>query len=481
LPVEVAIYGLPQGITSSPATPFSVAAGSGQQLTFAAPAAAGTFMVTLLATSGELSHSATLTLTITPKPNPFLVVASYYPWYVQSSWDYLECYEGTLRGELIPAQWPALGRYNSQTEDVITQQIAWSAAGGVNVWDMEWIMPNDFQDNTFRNQILTNPHVADMRFAIMYDYAIRFAADFNLTPAKIDTILSDFNYFSQAYFNHPSYLKVDGNRPVVFIYATRAFWPVSAVQDMVAALRKAMSDLGYDVYLIGDEYYALTPPDPVRISLWDGIFGYDAYCGYYGYADENGYFALHQKMEDQYQAVAQQYGVDFVPSVMPGFNDRAVRRVCANNRALARRENAGAPEGSMFSRILGEIALPHAMNSRNKMVHITSFNEWHEDTEIEPSIITTYTTGDTSPSGFQYTQGLVYEGFGTTYLDIIRNQISAAVGLSQPARQYQAAVRNRAHHPRKSNSTYGLIHAWRAPSELGLRPFHTFQGDCRKP
>jgi hypothetical protein len=91
----------------------------------------------------------------------------------------------------------------------------------------------------------------------------------------------------------------------------------------------------------------------------------------------------------------------------------------------------------MFGNFLGNIALPHAMNSRTNDPH-TSFNEWHEDTEIEPSVVTPLTTQDTSPTGYQYTQGLIYEGFGTLYMNIIRDQISAAAALNQPARQDHA-------------------------------------------
>jgi hypothetical protein len=122
-------------------------------------------------------------------------------------------------------------------------------------------------------------------------------------------------------------------------------------------------------------------------------------------------------MHRQYQAVAQQLGVEFVPSVTPGYNDRAVRRTCADKPALARSTSANA--------FLNELALPYANNSKLKMVHITSFNERHQDSEIEPSIVTGPTTADTSPTGAQCTQGLVYQGFGATYLDILRREIAA--------------------------------------------------------
>jgi len=44
-------------------------------------------------------------------------------------------------------------------------------------WDLEWIVPNDFEDQTIQNIIMTNPHIGDIRFAIFYDYAQRFNLD----------------------------------------------------------------------------------------------------------------------------------------------------------------------------------------------------------------------------------------------------------------------------------------------------------------
>jgi glycoprotein endo-alpha-1,2-mannosidase len=424
--VSVTMTGFPNGITSSLASSFTLTAGMPQQVTFSAPAAAGTFTVQFQGAAGTLSHAANATLTVTPPQSPYLVSASYYPWYNASAFEYVECYNGTLRGELIPPQLPVLGKYDSGQENVVTQQIAWSTAAGINVWDLEWVMPNDVLDNNLQNAVLANPHIGDIRVAMFYDYAIRFNNDNNLTPDKIATIVSDFQYLATRYFTHPSYLKVGQGKPVVFFYDALNLQPVSAVQQMVTSLRQSMSAAGFSIYLIGDEYYPLRAPDPTRIANWDAIFGYNPYATQAGYSDDNGFLILQADMYEQYQAVAQQVGVEFVPSLVPGFNDRAVRRTCANNPALARRTSANAPEGSMFDSFLKQLALPYANNSQLKMIHITTFNEWHEDTQIEPSVVTIPTATDTSPTGTQYTQGLVYQGYGTTYLDILRSEIAAA-------------------------------------------------------
>src|SRR5262249_36599310 len=64
--VQVTLDGLPGGVTSSPASPFSAAAGSNTTVLFTAltTAPTGNFTVAAQGTDGKLSHSANLSLTI---------------------------------------------------------------------------------------------------------------------------------------------------------------------------------------------------------------------------------------------------------------------------------------------------------------------------------------------------------------------------------------------------------------------------------
>jgi len=66
--VQVVLSGIPAGVTASPASPFSIAAGASTNVLFSAAATAqtGNFTISAQGTSGNLSHTANLALTIQP-------------------------------------------------------------------------------------------------------------------------------------------------------------------------------------------------------------------------------------------------------------------------------------------------------------------------------------------------------------------------------------------------------------------------------
>jgi hypothetical protein len=365
--------------------------------------------------------------------NEYLITASYYPWYYPERWNYTECVAGLLRTNLVPAQQPVLGAYSSADSAVINRHIEWCSENGINVLMIEYIRPGDFIDTVLTKHFLKSPRINDIYFTFLYDWAIVFP-NFTVDDAKITQAVSHFNYIADTYFAHPRYLKIKNGRPVIFIYVTRALTPANMVQKLASALRAAMQAKGYDIYLVGDEYFFLSTPQSSKLQYWDAIFGYDVYASKGGYPDSTGYLSIISSSQSAYKQTAsattvlgKTTKVAFIPSCMPGFNDRAIRRTCANHPALARRKNKNAAEGSMFQTAFGDISFAHLDTAVN-MISITSFNEWHEDTQLEPTFVSSATFFDNSTTGTQYTQGILHEGYGMKYLDIIRNKVVAVAG-----------------------------------------------------
>jgi len=71
---------------------------------------------------------------------------------------------------------------------------------------------------------------------------------------------------------------------------------------------------------------------------------------------------------------ARESGILFVPSVGPGYNDVRVRPWNAAN-------TRDRQHGAYFER-----GFSAAVESRPAMISITSFNEWHEGTQIEEAV-----------------------------------------------------------------------------------------------
>lgn len=374
----------------------------------------------------------------TAQADGYLVGAYYYCWYPKNF------SQGTLRRQLDPRQRPAQGFYDSADPAVAERHIAWAAPNGIDFFAATWWPSRPEQNAALTNGLLRARNLGDIRFCVFYEtWALGFDKDLGATVidrAKRERFVADFAAFADGLFRHPSYLTV-GGRPVVILYLTRTL--AGDFSGMIREARAEVAKRGLDVFLIGDEvFWDATPakrrgrPHPLveepqrdRVRLFDAITSYNMYEGartnHAGYGAESAFFGEVAARYTEYRDVAPER-VMFVPGVIPGYNDRGVRHR-AGHYAIPRQWTAGAPEGSFLREAFARLGLPFA-DPRLNMILVTSWNEWNEDTAIEPMQPSPTTTRDQTKAGDYFTQGYAYAGHTTEYLEAVRDAVVAVSG-----------------------------------------------------
>ncbi len=307
---------------------------------------------------------AKITEDATPMKTPYITGAYYYPWYSPDRhWD--EGYRGT----------PVLGEYDSADPVTINRHIDWATEYSVDFFAISWWGQRSFEDTVMRGPFLDAIAGRDFRFAILYESA----GLLNLNQGKINLddpavrkqLTTDFTYLAKTTFQHPNALTI-GGRPVIFLYLTRTF-----TGDVKTALQQAKTAAiaagSAEPYIIGDEVY-WQYPNAERIRLFDGVTAYNMHTSVPNIAD-----GFAENVDKQYRlwakATAQQ-GIAFIPDILPGFDDTAVR------------PEAGHPpiprSVDLFTNQLNTAI--ELASGEQSIIMVTSWNEWHEDTSIEPAL-----------------------------------------------------------------------------------------------
>lgn len=376
-----------------------------------AAAGVGFGAATSVSTQTAESASKRLSTNALPENEKKPVVGIYYyPWYRAPNADSIGWMRQTLRGRLEPKQLPKQGVYSSQDAETIAAHIAQCKRGGIDFWTVSWWGPNHRTDRTFKNCILPHPDAGKLKYALFYESTGRFGSFDN---PSFKSLLDDFKYMAENYFDHPHYLKID-NKPVVYIYLTRAYFR-NRGHDELKRLREQLPNM----YLIGDDVFGPAYRSEYA-QLWDAVTAYDGY----GQSLPKGGAAragLEQLKANYINAkkIANSVGTGFIPGVSPGYNDKAVRDGHPG-RARYFKDVPGSREGDLFRAMLREVALPNVDPLAGSIMMVNSFNEWYEDTQIEATAGTAPPTSkDDSESGKFYTEGEIYTDYGCLYLDIL--------------------------------------------------------------
>ncbi len=392
----------------------------------------------------------------------YLVGAYYYGWY-PSNFN-----QGYLREKLNPPQLPVLGRYDSLDPKVAEQHIAWASRYGLDFLALDLWPRRSHSWRSIEQGFLKARNIGDIDFCIFLEtqnFPVRHCSGVSVfwDPVKFNGLVHEVKVIAKKFFDHPSYLRIKG-RPVLMLYLTR-LWS-GYYKEAMARIRGELAKMGYDPFIIADEIFwevvpakdavktgaqgpkggncprSVIPPQVERIRLFDAITPYNMYESgdkrQVGYGGESEHFPAISHMYQMYQKAVGP--VMIVPNVFPGFNDRGTR-LKDNHYAIPRQSEPGGPEGSFFSLAFDKLAFPF-MDKRLNMVMVTSFNEWNEDTNIEPVKTAPATSRDQSESGTAYTQGYAYEGYGAKHLEVLRDRMCAVSGrvLDEEGRPVRGAL-----------------------------------------
>lgn len=290
-----------------------------------------------------------------------VVGAHYYPWYETE--DHQNWTSRTVSN-------PVLGEYAASDRSVIDHHLKWSLEHGIGWWSISWWGPDSPTDRVLTERILTAEQFDRIQFSILYETVGRFEEfNYDLDDERARARLADdFAYFERTFFERDNYRRVNG-RPVVYFYVSGAF-----EGDVKAAFENATVGLSVDPYILAGIPFG-TPPSRFAISLVaDAVTSYAPYTARSDIEDI--FLDRYERGNKVMHLGAEVSDIGFVPVVMPGYNATGQPDVDADGRPVL----TASP--NRFERVCEQVT-PHLADAEG--VLITSFNEWYENTQVEPN------------------------------------------------------------------------------------------------
>ncbi len=291
-----------------------------------------------------------------PQPRrryPRQVLAFYYPWYgnpaTSGRWLHWQGPHGEAPRQSPTLNHPTLGLYDSHDPAVIAAHVAEAKTAGITALIVSWWGIGSFEDRAL-------PLILDAaaKAGLLVTVYLEQQKDGAAGAAR------DVAYLLRTYAAHPAWLAVAG-RPVLFLY-------LQALRDLPASdWRHAAGH----AFLVGD----VSPREAAQFAAWapfmDGIHVYVLAPYIKGMTPAQ----MTAWADRTYPAWQRQIGDRlFCATVIPGFDDTLVPGRPGPRPTVDR-------HGGETYRVLWDAAIRH----RADWVVVTSFNEWHEGSEIEPS------------------------------------------------------------------------------------------------
>jgi glycoprotein endo-alpha-1,2-mannosidase len=356
---------------------------------------------------------ATTTPPATQQPPPapprlcYSAHAFYYPWYgdkeTNGKWvhwnhPYLPHWEQSVtdlypkaahdpdHGDIGASYFPVLGPYSSWSNATIQRHLEWFVQAGIGVLVLSWYPPAKADENGEPSDALV-PILLDL----MAPYGVKLAFHSEPYSSRTETTLrADIEYIVKRYGGHSAlYRAGPRSLPVIYVYdpyhvQVNDWARLFAANDGARSIsvRHTWCDVVAIALMLkdNDDRY-------VTAGGFDGLYSYFASRAFTYGSDHSHWADISRKSAAR--------GAFFVPSVGPGYDDLQVRPW--NEVNLEDRQH-GAYYNTSFSHANAlnsdasgngkePVAGPFAGEGKTppQWISITSFNEWHEGTQIEPA------------------------------------------------------------------------------------------------
>jgi hypothetical protein len=319
-----------------------------------------------------------------------IVLAHYASWYMglEGGW-YNKVGGKTIR----PAYTPRLGYYDVRRPATLSQHVAWAKAYGIDAFMVTWD-GNPTKTFPLSNEhtvtlFIENPNFLKIKFFFVYgvntslrkkDEVIDSPVDLN-DSTRVNKFIADMKFAASKYFNQPNYLKIQG-KPVLYVWATG--WLRGDLKKALARIRASVkSQCGINLYIIADEVGWGATAVYSRTRAWDAVMPYMMLK-----PQEP---VRNYKLESSIAEIASQYrnwknicsdlGIGFVPGVFPGENARGAPWLYGDDGKLTVPVVYRSP--AAFEKFILETK--PLTDAKLRLFYITSWNEWNEGTNIEPS------------------------------------------------------------------------------------------------
>jgi hypothetical protein len=260
------------------------------------------------------------------------ILAYYYIWFDAQSWD---------RAKM---DYPLLGRYSSDSATVMRQHIRWAKGAGVSGFIVSWKGSDKL--NRRLDQLVEIAEQEDFKLAIIYE-----SLDFERNPLPVQQVDADLKYFMDRYADHRVFDLF--GKPMVIWAGTWEF-SLAEIESVVQDKREQIFILASEKNLKGYQRLA---------KLVDG----DAY--YWSSVNPDTHPGYPEKLVEMGEAVHANGGLWIAPAA-PGFDSRLLGGTTVIHRKA----------GETL-----QTEIEAALQSAPDAIGLISWNEFSENTHIEPS------------------------------------------------------------------------------------------------